>query len=53
MTEDVLKRVIQENAAVSASPEAQSDDIQKNNKAAAMGQGISDIREMINLASKK
>ena len=50
LTEDVLKRVIQENTAVSTSPEAQSDDIQENNKAAAMGQGISDIREMINLA---
>lgn len=50
LTEDVLKSVLQENAEVSASPEAQSDDIQENNKATAMGQGISDIREMINLA---
>ena len=50
LTEDVLKSVIQENTAVSTSPEAQSDDIQENNKATAMGQGISDIREMINLA---
>ena len=50
LTEDVLKSVLQENAAVSASPEAQSDDIQENNKATAMGQGSSDIREMINLA---
>lgn len=50
LTEDVLKRVIQENTAVSTSPEAQSDDIQENNKATAMGQGISDIRELINLA---
>ena len=50
LTEDILKRVIQENRTVSASPEAQSDDIQETNKAAAMGQGFSDIREMINLA---
>lgn len=50
LTEDVLKSVIQENTAVSTSPEAQSDDIQENNKATAMGQGISDIRELINLA---
>ena len=50
LTEDVLKSVIQENTAVGTSPEAQSDDIQENNKATAMGQGISDIREMINLA---
>lgn len=50
LTEDVLKSVIQENTVVSTSPEAQSDDIQENNKATAMGQGISDIREMINLA---
>lgn len=41
LTEDILKRVIQENRTVSASPEAQSDDIQENNKAAAMGQGFS------------
>ena len=41
LTEDVLKSVIQENTAVSTSPEAQSDDIQENNKAAAMGQGFS------------
>lgn len=53
LTEDVLKSVIQENTAVSTSPEARSDDIQENNKAAAMGQGISDIREMINLAFGK
>lgn len=50
LTEDVLKSVIQENTAVSTSPESQSDDVQESNKAAAMGQGISDIREMINLA---
>lgn len=50
LTEDVLKKVIEANTAVNASPEAQSNDIQENNKAAAMGQGISDIREMINLA---
>ena len=50
LTEDILKRVIQENRTVSASPEAQSDDIQETNKAASMEQGFSDIREMINLA---
>lgn len=50
LTEDVLKKVIEANAAVNASPEAQSDDIQENNKAAAKGQGFADIREMINLA---
>ena len=50
LTEDVLKKVIEANAAVNSSPEAQSDDIQENNKAAAKGQGFADIREMINLA---
>ena len=50
LTEDVLKKVIEANAAVNASSEAQSDDIQENNKAAAKGQGFADIREMINLA---
>jgi len=50
ITEDVLKKVIEANAEVNASPEAQSDDIQENNKAAAKGQGFADIREMINLA---
>lgn len=50
LTEDVLKKVIKANAEVNASPEAQSDDIQENNKAAAKGQGFADIREMINLA---
>lgn len=50
LTEDVLKKVIEANTAVNASPDAQSNDIQENNKAAAMGQGISDIREMINLS---
>lgn len=50
LTEDVLKRVIQENTTVSTSSQAQSEDIQENNKAAARGQGFSDIRHMINLA---
>lgn len=50
LTEDVLKKVIQANVAVNASSEAQSDDIQENNKAAANEQAFSDIREMINLA---
>lgn len=50
LTEDVLKQVIQANAAVNASSEAQSDDIQENNKAVANEQAFSDIREMINLA---
>ena len=39
-----------QETAVNSSPEAQSDDIQENNKAAAKGQGFADIREMINLA---
>ena len=50
LTEDVIRQVIRENAAVSASPEAQSEDAQENNKAAAEAQGFADIREMINLA---
>lgn len=50
LTEDVLKQVIQANAAVNASSESQSDDIQENNKAAANEQAFADIREMINLA---
>lgn len=50
LTEDVLKQVLQENTAINSLSEAQSDNVQENDKAAAMKQGFSDIREMINLA---
>lgn len=48
VTEDVLKKVIQENAKINSSKEALSDDIQEQNKAYAKKQGFADIRDLIN-----
>ena len=50
VTEDVLKKVIEENDAVNQSPEARSDDVTDNNIAYSRKQGFSDLRELINLA---
>ncbi len=50
LTEEVLRRVIRENAAVNATPEANSDDIHQQNIAYARKQGYSDIRNLINYA---
>ncbi len=50
LTEDVLRRVLKENAMINNSPEYLSDDVRENNKAYAKKQGFSDIREMINEA---
>lgn len=50
VTEEVLSKVIEENAAINSSVEAQSNDVQENNKAYSKTQGFSDIKEMISLA---
>ncbi len=50
LTEKVLRCVIRENAAVNATPEANSDDVHQQNIAYARKQGYQDIRTMINLA---
>lgn len=50
ITEDVLSKVIVQNALVNASAEYQSNDVQENNKAYSKKQGFSDIRDMINHA---
>lgn len=47
LTEDVLKQVIRENAAVEATEEAKSQDVQEQDKAFGKKQGFSDIRDMI------
>lgn len=50
VTEDVLKKVIQENTKINSSEESLSDDIQEQNKAYAKTQGFADIRNLINLS---
>ncbi|NBI63991.1 ABC transporter permease [Clostridiales bacterium] len=47
LTEDVLKKVIQENAAIASTKEAKSEDWRENEKAFAKKQGFNDIRDMI------
>ncbi|HJA66630.1 ABC transporter permease [Lachnoclostridium sp. An169] len=50
VTEDVLKKVLQENSRINQSPEYLSTDVTQNNIAYSEKQGFSDIREMINFA---
>ncbi len=50
LTEDVLRKVLEENARINDSAEYLSDDVTENNKAYAKKQGFSDIRGMINEA---
>ena len=50
ITEDVLRKVIEENTLINHSKEYLSDDVRENNKAYSKKQGFSDIREMINRA---
>lgn len=50
LTEEKLIAVIEENARIIAAEEYQSDTIQQSNIAYGWGQGISDIREMLNRA---
>ncbi len=50
VTEDVLRSVIRENAAINASDEARSENVKEQNKAYAQKQGFNDIRDMINRA---
>lgn len=50
ITEDVLRKVIEENTLINKSKEYLSDDVRENNKAYSKKQGFSDIREMINRA---
>ena len=48
LTEDVFKKVIEENKRINHSEESLSDDIQEQEKAYAKKQGISGIIEIIN-----
>ena len=50
ITEDVLRKVIEENTLINHSKEYLSNDVRENNKAYSKKQGFSDIREMINRA---
>lgn len=50
ITEDVLRKVLEENARINNSDEYLSKDVTEKNKAYAKKQGFSDIREMINRA---
>ena len=50
ITEDILSRVVEENALINHSEEYLSDDVKENNKAFSKKQGFSDIRDMINRA---
>lgn len=50
ITEDVLEKVVEENAKVNHSEQASSEDIQEQNKAYAKKQGFSDISGLINSA---
>lgn len=50
VTEDVLQRVLEENARINNSDEYRSDDIREQNIAYSKKQGFSDIRDMINRA---
>ncbi|SET89175.1 hypothetical protein SAMN04487821_12760 [Enterococcus malodoratus] len=50
ITDDVLRKVLEENALINNSEEYLSNDVTENNKAYSKKQGFSDIREMINRA---
>lgn len=50
ITDDVLRKVLEENALINNSDEYLSEDVTENNKAYSKKQGFSDIREMINRA---
>lgn len=48
LDEDVIRRVIEENARINATPEGQSDDVDQNNIAYGWKQGFYDLRWIIN-----
>lgn len=50
LTPDVLKKALAENAAVNASPQAQSEDVNEQNKAFAKKQGFLDLTDLISQA---
>lgn len=50
ITEDVLRKVLEENARINRSEEYLSEDVTEKNKAFSKKQGFYDIREMINRA---
>lgn len=50
ITDDVLRKVLEENALINNSEEYLSNDVTENNKAYSKKQGFSDIRELINRA---
>ena len=48
LTEDVIRKVIEENKRISQTPEAQSNDFQQNDIAYSQKQGFMDIRNLLN-----
>lgn len=50
LTEEKISQVIEENARINKTMEAQSDNVLENNKAYGWKQGFKDIRELINLS---
>jgi ABC-type transport system involved in multi-copper enzyme maturation permease subunit len=50
ITDDVLRKVLEENARINRSEEYLSEDVTENNKAYSKKQGFSDIRTLINCA---
>ncbi|MCH5344913.1 MAG: ABC transporter permease [Acetatifactor sp.] len=50
ITEDILSKVVEENALINNSEEYLSNDVKENNKAFSKKQGFSDIRNIINRA---
>ncbi len=48
LTEERIAEVLEENARINRSPQAQSEDIQQNDIAYGWGQGIAGIRDLIN-----
>lgn len=48
LDEETIRQVIRENRRIRESPEAQADNIQKNNIAYSRGQGIHEIRNLLN-----
>ena len=47
LTEEKISKVIGENNRINATPEAQSEDVQENNRAFGWKQGIYDIRKLL------
>lgn len=48
LTEDVLRKIIEENVRISQTPEAKSNDFRQNDIAYSQRQGFMDIRDLLN-----